>query len=94
MLRAGTYLEAKLISKTSPLQRICGYMCPAPDVETLSRLRVGGLMGVGFPGSHLQTDPATPKEGKQPTLEICRGKAQVTLSYELSLLTKKKTKVF
>lgn len=81
-LRAGTYLKAKLISKTSPWQRNCGYVCPGLDVETLSWLRVGGLMGVGFPGNHWHTHPPIPKEGKQPTLEICGGKAQLTLSYK------------
>lgn len=67
---------------------------PSPRCGNTLPAESGWSDGRGFPGSHLQTDPATPKEGKQPTLEICRGKAQVTLSYEPSLLTKKKTKVF
>lgn len=53
-------------------------------------------MGVGFPGSHLHTVLPIPQEGKQPTVQIYRGKAQVTLSYKdgkcfLSPLTKKRT---
>ena len=45
-------------------------MCPAPDVETLSWLRVGGMMGVGFPGNHLCTDPPIPEENGQPLRSV------------------------
>lgn len=55
---------------------------PASDVDILSFLGVGGLLSVGFSGNHVHTVPPIPKERKQPTLEICGGKAQVTLSYK------------
>lgn len=86
-LRAGTYLKAKLISKTSPWQRNCGYVCPASDVETLSWLRVGGLTGVsgwsdGISRKSLAHTSTHPQRGKTANLEICGGKAQLTLSYK------------
>lgn len=43
-------------------------MHPAPGVEILSWLGVGGLMGVGFPGNYLPTVLPNPKQGKPPTL--------------------------
>lgn len=58
-------------------------MRPAPDLEILSWLEVGGLMGVGFPGNHLYTVPPIHKQEKPPTLRSLGEKAQVTLSYRM-----------
>lgn len=60
-----TPLEAKLLGRLSPSHRLMG---PAPSVEILSWLGVGGLMGVAFPGNYLPTVPPNPKQGKPPTL--------------------------
>lgn len=73
-------LESKTDKQDISLTEELWLHVPSPRCGNTLLLRVGGLLGVGFPGNQLHTDPPIPKEGKQPTLEICGGKAQVTLS--------------